>query len=104
MSDYEICNCGKSDALKHGNGKGVLFFLTGSSIVLSWFPVIALKNNISPAMKYSPDFSDVTESKNSYLHKNEVYLRCYRNDVIRNWRISKYAGLGLSLFLLIVAG
>ena len=104
MSDYEICNCGKSDASLHGNGKGVPFFLAGASIVLSWFPVIALEKSITPTIKYSPDFSDVTQSKNSYLHKNEVYLRCYRNEVIKNWRISKYAGLGLSIFLLIVAG
>lgn len=104
LSDYEICNCGKSDAQNHGNEKRVPFFLAGASIVLSWFPVIALEKSITPTIKYSPDFSDVTQSKNSYLHKNEVYLRCYRNEVIKNWRISKYAGLGLSIFLLIVAG
>jgi preprotein translocase subunit YajC len=104
LSDYEICNCGKSDAQNHGNEKGVPFFLAGASIVLSWFPVIALEKSIKPNIKYSPDFSDVTKSKNSYLHKNDVYLRCYRNEVIKNWRISKYTGLGLSIFLLIVTG
>jgi len=102
LSDYEICNCGKSDAFLHGSAKGVPFFLAGASIVLSWFPVIALKKSITPTIKYSPDFSDVTKSKNSNLHKNDVYLRCYRNEVIKNWRISKYTGLGLSIFLLIV--
>jgi predicted RNA-binding protein with RPS1 domain len=104
LSDYEKCNCGKSDAENHGNEKGVPFFLAGASIVLSWFPVIALEKSIKPTIKYSPDFSDVTQSKNSYLHKNEVYLRCYRNEVIKNWRISKYTGLALSLFLLIITG
>lgn len=96
LTDLEICACGKTDALRHG--KGFPFLLAGSSLVLSWFPVFALEDNITPSMKYGPEFK---EPKNSYLHKNEVYLRCYRNEVIKRWRIAKYTGLGLTLFLMI---
>ncbi|MDG2344177.1 MAG: hypothetical protein P8L23_06330 [Flavobacteriales bacterium] len=99
LSAVEICNCGKIDALRHG--KGFPFLLAGSSLVLSWFPVFTLRDNITPTMKYGPEFKDVTASKNSYLHKNEVYLRCYRNEVIKRWRITKYTGLGITLFLMI---
>ena len=101
LSHYAICNCGKSDAKSHG--KKLPFFLAGSSLVLSWFPVFSLEKKITPILKYSPDFKDVTASKNSYLHNNDVYLRCYRNEVIKIWRIAKYSGLGLILFLLISA-